>query len=128
GVVADVLVVDGPVGNVLPGRFGESQPVAVRARAPFEQPLRLVLLGGDQRDDVLAQPRGNNIGVEIGDEAVLVLAARQLGDIARCAGHRAPPTAACLATSRALIIVSLLSASVFRQPAGTQLTRRLKTI
>ena len=120
GVVADVLVVDGSVGDVLPVRLGESQPVAVGAQAPFEQPLRLVLLGRDQRDDVLAESRGDDIGVEIGDEPVLVLPARQLGDVARYAGHRAPPVAACLVISRALIIVSLLSASVFRQPAGTQ--------
>ena len=47
-VVADVLVVDRPVVDVLPVRLGESEPVAVGAQAPFEQPLRLVLLGRDQ--------------------------------------------------------------------------------
>ena len=123
GVVDDVLVVDGSVGDVLPGRLGERQPVAVRAQAPFEQPLRLVLLGCDQRDDVLAQSRGDDVGVEIGDEAVLVLLARQLGDIARRAGHRAPPVAACRVISRALIIVSLLSASVYADRLGLMIPR-----
>ena len=93
-VVADVLVVDRLVGDVLPGRLGQRQPVAVRAQAPFEQPVWLVLLGGDQSDDVLAQPRGDDVGIEIGDEAVLVLAARELGDVARQTA--VAPLIACL--------------------------------
>ena len=66
------------------------EPVAVRLEAPLEQPVRLVLLGRDQPDDVLVQPPGGDVGLDVGDEAVLVLPARQLTNVARNVGHRAP--------------------------------------
>ncbi len=93
GEVANGLVVDGRIGDVLPVRLDEREPVAVRAQAPLEQPVRLVLLGCDQSDDVLSEPRGDHIGIEVGDEPVLVLPARQLGDVAPYSGHGPPPTA-----------------------------------
>ena len=55
--------------------------MAVGLQPPFQQPVGLVLLGRDQSDDVFAQSRGDDIGVDIGDEAVLVLVDCELTDI-----------------------------------------------
>ncbi|MNL40442.1 hypothetical protein D3C87_1627880 [compost metagenome] len=52
--------------------LGHGQPVAVRLEAELEQPFGLVLLGRDGPDDVLAQPLGQRVGLDLGDEAVLV--------------------------------------------------------
>src|ERR1039458_134201 len=41
------------------------------------QPLRLVLFGGNQPDDVFAQPAGNRIGFDISDEAPLIFLIRK---------------------------------------------------
>ena len=59
-VVDDRLVVDRRVVDVLPGRLLHREPVAVGLQAPLEQPLRLVLLGGDQPDDVFVQARAGS--------------------------------------------------------------------
>ena len=40
---------------------------------PFQQPFWLVFLGGDKTNDILAQPFGGVIHLDIRDEAVLVL-------------------------------------------------------
>ena len=46
--------------------------MAVGLEAPFQQPFGLVLLGGNQADDVFAQAAGNGIGFDVGDEAPLI--------------------------------------------------------
>src|SRR5438876_9115329 len=71
-VVADRLVVDGPVRHVRPVGLRHLEPVAVRLEPPLEHPLWLTLLGRNQPDDVLAQARRNDIGLDVGDEPVLV--------------------------------------------------------
>src|SRR2546425_6165156 len=71
-VVADRLIVDRPIPHVRPVRLGHLQPVVVGPQPPVEHPLRLALLGGDQPDDVLVQTGWNDIGLDVGDEPVLV--------------------------------------------------------
>ena len=58
GVVADRLEVDGLVVHVGPRRLLHGEEVAVRLQAPVEQPLGLVLLGGDGADRVLVEADG----------------------------------------------------------------------
>ncbi len=71
-VVADVLVVDRVVLDVGPAGLAHLEPATVGLEAPLEQPRRLLLLLGDEPDDVLAQPLGGYIRLDVGDEAVLV--------------------------------------------------------
>ena len=81
-IIDDVLVVDGRIVHVGPLGLGlglfELRPVAVGPQAPVQQPLRLTLLLGDQPDHVLAQAGRYVVRLDVGDEAVLVLAADQL--------------------------------------------------
>src|SRR2546425_7188184 len=65
-------VVDGAVLHVRPMGLGHLHPVAVRLEAPVEHPFRLALLRRDEPDDVLAQARGNDLGLDVGDEPELV--------------------------------------------------------
>src|SRR5438093_13510598 len=85
-VVADRLVVDGAVLHVRPMGLGHLHPVAVRLEAPVEHPFRLALLRRDEPDDVLAQARGNDLGLDVGDEPVLV-GLQDLRFDARTHGH-----------------------------------------
>ena len=84
GVINDVLVVDRLVLDVLPGRLFHREPQAERLEPPLEHPLRLFLLLRDQPDDVLVQPFWNGVGIDVGDEAVLVFAGRELFDGFSC--------------------------------------------
>ncbi len=79
-VVDDRLVVDRRVVDVLPGRLLHGEPVAVRLQAPLEHPLGLVLLRGDEPDDVLGEARRDRLRLDVGDEPGLVLALGQLED------------------------------------------------
>ena len=79
-VVADRLVVDRVVVDVVPGRLLHVEPGPVRLQPELEQPLGLVLLLRDRTNHVLVQARRNRVGFDVGDEAVLVLARRELLD------------------------------------------------
>ena len=79
-VVADGLVVDRLVGDVLPVGSVILSQRAKGLEPPLEQPLRLVLLGRDQADDVLVEPLGHDVLLDVGDEPVLVFGVRQLFD------------------------------------------------
>ena len=72
GVINNVLVVDLGVVDVGPRGLFEGQPVAVGLEAPFEEPCGLVLLGGNQADDIFAKAAGNGIGFDVGDETPLI--------------------------------------------------------
>ena len=52
--------------------------MAVRLEAPLEEPLGLVLLAGDEPDDVLGEAGGDGLRLDVRDEAVLVLALGQV--------------------------------------------------
>ena len=72
GVVDDLLVVDSGVGHARPFRLGHREPVPVGLEPPFEQPLGLTLLAGDEAHDVLREAGRDALGIDVGDEAVLV--------------------------------------------------------
>ena len=87
-VIDDVLVVDRGVLDVVPRRLLHLLPDAERLEPPLEQPLGLVLLGGDHPDDVLAQPFRDFFGFDIGDEPVLVFACGEFFNGVGGCGHR----------------------------------------
>ena len=62
-VINDFLIVDWPVLDVGPLRFGlrllQRHPVAIGLEPPLEHELRLILLGRDQANDVFVQPLGD---------------------------------------------------------------------
>ena len=80
GVVRNRLIIDGRVVDVGPFRFGlrffERFPVAEGLQSPFEHEFRLVLLRGDQANNVFVQALGSAILTDIGDESPLVLLLR----------------------------------------------------
>src|SRR5204862_5159204 len=78
GIVKNVLVVDRAVLDVAPYRLGHCPPDAVRLQPPLEQPRRLAFLLRNQADDVFAETARNDLLLDIGHEAVLVRAAREL--------------------------------------------------
>src|SRR5688572_22508237 len=59
--------------HVRPCRLFHRQPVTVRLQPPLEQPLRFFFLRGDEADDLFAQPRRGDVGLDLRDEAVLVV-------------------------------------------------------
>src|SRR5262249_8560186 len=73
--------------------------------SPLEQKVRLVLLSRDETDDVLVQPLGSRLGLDLRNKAVLVLALRDFLD-SRIGGHTAPPatrtSVACLSALNVL--------------------------
>jgi len=73
-VVDDLLVVDRVDLQVVPRRLFHLQPGAIPLQPPLEEPLGLLLLGGDQPDDVLVQAGRNLFGFDVGDKPVLVFA------------------------------------------------------
>ena len=76
-IINDVLVVDRGIVYVGPRRLGHGLPVTVGLQAPLEQPLRLLLLGGNQADDVFTQAAGDGIGFDVGDEPPLIFLIRK---------------------------------------------------
>ena len=60
----------------------------VGLEAPFQQPLRLVLLGGNQADDVLAQAAGDGFGLDVADESPLIFLIRKSFNRIGGAAHR----------------------------------------
>ena len=73
GVVDNLLVVDGRVAHIGPGRFLHLEPLPVGAQAPLQHERRFLLFGRDRRDDVFVQPGSDGVSLDIGDETVLVL-------------------------------------------------------
>ena len=80
GVVADGLVIRLRVSHVRPLRLGERLPVAKGFQPPLGEPRRLVLLGRDEADGVLAQARRDGVGLDVRDETVFVVGGDELLD------------------------------------------------
>ena len=74
GVVVQVLIVDWRVVDLGPVRFLGLQPGGVGFQPPVEQPLRLVLTGRDQPDDVFVQALGGHVHFDIGRKAPFIAA------------------------------------------------------
>src|SRR5690606_41976821 len=55
--------------------------------APLGEPLGLALLRGERADDVLIQPGGEGVGLQVGDEAVGVALLLPVGAFWHRAGH-----------------------------------------
>ncbi len=76
GVVDYVLIVDFGQFEVAPARLGHLLPFAECVQAEVQQPLRLLLLGGNQTNDVFVQAFGHVLLLDLGDEAFLVFTLR----------------------------------------------------
>ena len=72
-IIGDVLIVDGLVVHVRPGRLAHGLPVTECLQAPIEQELRFVLLARYRRDHVLVQSGRQAVGFDVRDESVPVL-------------------------------------------------------
>ena len=84
-VVDDVLVVDLRVIDHGPGRLGllfeHLLEPAQRLEPEVEEPLGLFLLRADQPDDVFVESGRGLVGLDVGHEAVLVLAVGELFEL-----------------------------------------------
>ncbi len=58
-------------------RLTHGEPVPQRPQAPLREEGRLALLAGDEPHHVLVQPGRHRVGVDVGDEPVLVAAGEQ---------------------------------------------------
>lgn len=72
-VVADGLEVDGCVAVVGPAGLTKGQEAAEGVEAEAEHPLGLALEGGDGADGILGEALGDGEGLDVGDEAPLVV-------------------------------------------------------
>ena len=73
GIITDILEVNLGHMHMAPRRSLQRQPVAVRLQAELQQPLRLTLQGRDAAHHILVQPLGDDLGINVGHKAVLVL-------------------------------------------------------
>ncbi len=71
-VVVDRLVVDGRIRHIGPRRLGHLEPVPIGLEPPLEHPVRLALLLRNEPDDVLVEPSGGELRLDVGGPAVLV--------------------------------------------------------
>ena len=90
-VVADGLVVGLVVFDMGPLRLFHLLPDAEGLEPPFEHPVGLVLLGADEADDVLIQPRRRLVGLDVRGESEFVLLPGEFVQqgILFCGAHRA---------------------------------------
>ena len=71
-VVVQVLVVDRRMLDARPMRLGHLPPGGEGLQPPLQQPFGLLLARGDQPDDVLVQPLGREVHLDVRLEAPLV--------------------------------------------------------
>ena len=77
-IVADGLIVNFRHMHMAPCRSLQRQPMAVCFQAELQQPFRLSLQGRDAAHHILIKPLGDDVGLDIGHKAVLVLRLRRL--------------------------------------------------
>ena len=77
GVVARRLIVDGWVLHVAPVRLAHGEPATEGLQAPVEQPGRLPLFRRDETHRLLRETGRQGLRLEVGGEAVLILAIDQ---------------------------------------------------
>ena len=78
GIVGDGLIVDVGHLEVAPSGLFQSEPVAVGIQAELQQPVRLALRHGDEAHDIFRQTLLDDVRLDVGGEAVLVLLLRHL--------------------------------------------------
>src|SRR5262245_26883098 len=94
GVIVNLLVVDLGIGHARPGRFPLLRllPEPERFQTPVEKPLRLFLLGRNEADGVLVEALRREVRLDVGDEAIFVVAlqrAKRFDRLLGC-GHGGP--------------------------------------
>ena len=72
------MEIGGLVADVRPGWLGHCQEVAICLQSPVEEPLGLVLFGGDSADGVFVEAGLDGLGLDGGLPPVLVLAIGKL--------------------------------------------------
>src|SRR5208282_1169305 len=72
GEIIDVLEVDRRIGDARPRRRVHRPPTTQSLKPPFQQPLRLSLLFGNEPDSVFIQALWGQIRLDRADEAILV--------------------------------------------------------
>ena len=87
GVVADGLVVNGGELHVRPIGLPHGQPVPIGLKAPGEHPFGLLLLGGDQTNNLFVQTRRDGLLFNVRDKTVLVFLGCQKPDVGLRCGH-----------------------------------------
>ena len=97
------MVIDLGITQSSPVGLFEGEPVAKRLEPELQQEIRLLFLGRDQANDLFTETLGDLVGLNLGDEAVLV----RLADEIPCGGtgHSAQPAVA--------LIVSVVMVCVF---------------
>src|SRR5262249_5760348 len=73
GVVIDVLIIDGPELYARPSGLLHGEPAAIGIKPPAQHPLRLILLLGNETDNILGQALGSLFGFNVCDETILIL-------------------------------------------------------
>jgi hypothetical protein len=73
GVIISVLVIDLGDVELGPAHLLHGQPGAIGLEPPFEHPFRLVLLGRDEADRVLAEALRRELLLDVGGEAPFVI-------------------------------------------------------
>ena len=72
-VVVDVLVVDRRIVDPRPCGLAHGEPVPVGEQAPFQHPVRLLLLGRDEADGIFGKALRRLFGLDLRLKPVLVL-------------------------------------------------------
>ena len=71
-VIIEVLIVDARMFDARPIGLGHGQPSAIGRKPPVGEPLRLVLLGRDEADDVFGKTLRGLVRFDVGREPVFI--------------------------------------------------------
>ena len=115
GVVADRLIINGLVLHLRPVRLFHCLPMAKGFEPPFEQPLRLVFLGGDMAHHIFVKPGRQRVSLDVSIETPLIfLRHKAIDGFSVCAHFNFPFPAHAAHTPRIEI-----SECVTLKPRGT---------
>src|SRR5204863_1562454 len=87
GIITDLLIIDGWIMYLRPGRFLHGEPVTIGFQPPFEEEVRFIFLLRNEADDVLAQPGRSGVGLQVSVEAVLVFLLYEALNCFSCRAH-----------------------------------------
>src|SRR5690606_23894252 len=80
-IIMQVVKIDLWIINASPSWLFHGQPTAIGVQTPFEQPLRLLLLGRNETDNIFIQAFRGLIDFDFSFEAIFVLVHIDLGDL-----------------------------------------------